>query len=128
MKNQFDIVVVGAGPYGLSAAAHLRTVTGLKTRVFGQPMSFWQNNMPAGMWLRSPWSATHIADPTNAFTLDAYVAARGNHLPTPIPLDRFIDYGRWFQQQVAPDLDPRKIGQIATAADGFQLTASDGEI
>jgi hypothetical protein len=127
MKNQFDVVVVGAGPYGLSTAAHLRNIPGLKTRVFGDPMSFWQHNMPAGMWLRSPWSATHIADPTNAFTLDAYVNARGNHLPTPIPLDRFIDYGRWFQQQVVPDLDPRRIRDIETVAAGFQLTTSDGE-
>jgi cation diffusion facilitator CzcD-associated flavoprotein CzcO len=128
MKNRFDVVVVGAGPYGLSTAAHLRTIPGLQTRVFGQTMSFWQQNMPAGMFLRSPWSASHIADPSNSLTLDAYVAARGNHLPTPIPLDRFVDYGRWFQQQVAPDLDPRKIRQIRSAGDGFQLTTDDGEM
>jgi cation diffusion facilitator CzcD-associated flavoprotein CzcO len=90
-------------------------------------MSFWEQNMPAGMLLRSPWSATHIADPTNAFTLDAYVAANGNHLPEPIPLDRFIHYGRWFQSQVAPNLDRRKIRRVESAGDGFQVTAEDGE-
>lgn len=84
--------------------------------------------MPAGMFLRSPWSATHIADPTGAFNLDAYVAARGNHLSRPIPLDRFIDYGHWFQQQIAPALDPRKIRRIELAPDGFQLTTEDSEI
>jgi hypothetical protein len=63
MQNSVDVVIIGAGPYSLSAAAHLRVVAGLQTRVFGEPMSFWKQNMPAGMFLRSPWSATHIADP-----------------------------------------------------------------
>jgi thioredoxin reductase len=127
MKSSNDVIIIGAGPYGLSAAAHLRAIPGLQTRVFGQPMSFWEQNMPAGMLLRSPWSATHIADPKNALTLDAYVAANGNHLPQPIPLDRFIHYGRWFQEQVAPNLDRRKVRRVQSAEGGFQVTAEDGE-
>lgn len=127
MKEDHHVIIIGAGPYGLSAAAHLRNIPGLQTRIFGQPMSFWEQNMPAGMLLRSPWSASHIADPKNNLTLDAYVAANGNHLPEPIPLARFVNYGRWFQSQVAPDLDRRKIRRVESAADGFQVTAEDGE-
>jgi FAD-dependent urate hydroxylase len=123
-----DVIIVGAGPYGLSAAVHLRTIPGLQMRAFGQPMSFWENNMPAGMFLRSPWEATHIASPKGALNLEAYVAARGDHLSKPIPLDRFIDYGRWFQQKGVPDLDPRKIRRIERSAKGFQLTVEDGEV
>ena len=78
MKSNFDVAIVGAGPYGLSTAAHLRKIPGLNTRVFGETMSFWERHMPAGMLLRSPWSASHIADPKDELTLDAYVAARGN--------------------------------------------------
>jgi thioredoxin reductase len=127
MKCNFDVAVIGAGPYGLSAAAHLRTVRGLQTRVFGETMSFWDRHMPAGMLLRSPWSASHIADPTGDLSLDAYVADTGKPLPTPIPLDRFVDYGHWFQKKVAPDLDPRRIRLIEASNGGFQLTANDGE-
>ena len=71
-----DVAVIGAGPYGLSAAAHLRTVKGLEVRLFGEPMSFWDRHMPAGMLLRSPWEASHISDPDGAFTLDAYRSPR----------------------------------------------------
>lgn len=123
-----DVVIVGAGPYGLSAAAHLRTIPGLQLLVFGEPMSFWQRHMPAGMLLRSPWDATHIADPNGRLKLEAYTAARGNHMPSPIPLERFVDYGLWFQQQTVPDLDRRKITCIKQAPRGFYVTTEDGEI
>ena len=123
-----DVVIVGAGPYGLSAAAQLRAIPGLQLLVFGEPMSFWQRHMPAGMLLRSPWDATHIADPKGRLRLEAYTAARGNHMPSPIPLERFVDYGLWFQQQTVPDLDRRKITCVKQAPRGFYVTTEDGEI
>jgi FAD-dependent urate hydroxylase len=42
-----DVVIIGAGPYGLAAAAHLGRA-GVEARVFGDPMSFWRG-MPDGM-------------------------------------------------------------------------------
>ena len=36
-----DVAIVGAGPYGLSTAAHLKAANGLDIRVFGEPMGFW---------------------------------------------------------------------------------------
>ena len=71
-----EVIVIGAGPYGLAAAAHL-AAQGVATRVFGEPMSFWRHNMPQGMKLRSPWGATNISDPRGDLTLDAFVSARG---------------------------------------------------
>jgi FAD-dependent urate hydroxylase len=55
-----QVVIVGAGPHGLAAAAHLRRA-GMQPRVFGDPMSFW-HRMPLGMLLRSNWPATCIAE------------------------------------------------------------------
>ena len=51
--NSCEAAVIGAGPYGLSVAAHLDHA-GFATRVFGEPMDFWRQNMPKGMVLRSP--------------------------------------------------------------------------
>lgn len=120
------VTILGAGPYGLSAAAYLRS-HGIETRVFGEPMSFWENQMPAGMFLRSNWGASHIADPGGELTLDSFRSTCGNHLSSPIPLERFIEYGRWFQRKAVPDVDRRKITSIDLAGQGFRLTLADGE-
>jgi FAD-dependent urate hydroxylase len=121
-----DVAIIGAGPYGLSAAAHLRLVTGLDLCVFGEPMSFWDRHMPAGMLLRSAWSATEIADPARSLTLEAYQTASGNHLSAPVPLDRFVDYGLWYQRQAVPDLDQRRVARVESNPRGFCLTLADG--
>lgn len=123
-----DVTIIGAGPYGLSAAAHLRTVKGLEVRVFGEPMSFWERNMPVGMFLRSNWTATRIADPHCSLTLEAYQEACGNHLFHPVPLGRFIEYGLWYQRQAVPDLDRRKITRVETDGKGFRVVLEDAEV
>ena len=72
------MAIVGAGPYGLSAATYLQQLKGLDVRLFGEPMSFWDRHMPEGMQLRSPWAGSHIADPGNRLTLDVYRRVNGN--------------------------------------------------
>jgi thioredoxin reductase len=122
-----DVAILGAGPYGLSATAHLRTVKGLDVHTFGEPMSFWQRNMPVGMLLRSGWAATHIADPNRSLTLEEYRAASNNHFSSPVPIDRFIDYGLWYQRRAVPNLDRRKIARVETHPGGFRLVLEEGE-
>lgn len=123
-----DVAILGAGPYGLSAAAHLRTVKGLEVRVFGEPMSFWDRNMPAGMLLRSNWTATQIAGPDDSLTLEAYRAASGNGFSAPVAIDRFVQYGRWYQRRAVPDLDQRKAVLIDRVSKGFRITLEDGSM
>jgi FAD-dependent urate hydroxylase len=125
--SQCDVAIIGAGPYGLSAAAHLRTITGLDVRVFGKPMSFWERHMPAGMLLRSNWTATRIADPTRTLTLEAFQTANDVQFSTPVPLKRFVEYGRWYQHQALPDLDLREIARIEADPKGFRISLEDGE-
>lgn len=122
-----NVTIIGAGPYGLSAAAYL-LAAGIEARVFGQPMSFWENHMPLGMCLRSNWGASHIADPSQKLTLDEYCRQNGNHVSKPIPLQRFVDYGRWYQAQAVPDLDRRGISTIEpSSGGGFKVGVADGE-
>ena len=101
MFSDCEVAIIGAGPYGLAAAAHLRAA-GVEARIFGRPMEFWRERMPTGMLLRSSWSASHISDPYGRFTLEAFEKAGGVRLPRPIPLGQFVDYGVWFQRQAVP--------------------------
>lgn len=109
-RDVCEVAIVGAGPYGLSLAAHLKA-GGIETRVFGDPLSFWRQNMPQGMLVRSAWDATHIVDPGNRFSLDACAAATGLRKPDPLPRADFARYGEWFQRQAVPDLDRRKVAR-----------------
>ncbi|MGD0137211.1 MAG: FAD-dependent oxidoreductase [Bryobacteraceae bacterium] len=125
--TSYDVTIIGAGPYGLSAAAHLRTIKGLEVGVFGEPMSFWDQNMPAGMFLRSNWTATQIADPHHSLTLETFQETTGNSFSLPVPLDQFVQYGQWYQQRAVPDVDRRRIVDVEVAKKGFRLTVEDGE-
>jgi FAD-dependent urate hydroxylase len=125
--TKLDVIIVGAGPYGLSAAAHLRTIKGLELCIFGKPMSFWDQNMPTGMFLRSNWTATQIAAPNSSLTLEAFIAANGNPFSLPVPINRFVQYGLWYQKQAVGDLDQRSVDRIALEPNGFRLTLERGE-
>lgn len=125
--SKCDVAVIGAGPYGLSATAHLRTITGLEVRTFGEPMSFWSCNMPVGMFLRSNWTATQIASPIEDLTLEAFQADRCRTLGVPVPIESFIEYGVWYQSRTVPDLDKRRIARIERTASGFRVFVQDGE-
>jgi FAD-dependent urate hydroxylase len=121
-----DVAIVGAGPYGLSVAAHLRAIAGLDVAVFGEPMSFWAG-MPHGMLLRSAWDASYIGFPEGRLTLDRYRAQSGGSFTKPVPLDSFIEYGRWFQRAAVPELDTRRVRSVRRARDGFELELEDGD-
>jgi len=125
-SSDCQVAIIGAGPYGLSSAAYLKTA-GVEARVFGEPMTFWRSQMPVGMCLRSNWGASHIADPNGELTLDAYCRQNGNHITKPIPLDRFVDYGQWYQRQAVPGLETRHVRSIDRAPRGFKVTMADGE-
>jgi FAD-dependent urate hydroxylase len=124
----YNVVIIGAGPYGLGAGAHLRRIQGLGVKVFGQPMSFWKNQMPVGMLLRSSWEASNLWDPKREFTLRAYQKAVGSRVASPVPLESFVRYGLWFQRQLLPDLDQRQISSIERDSTGFRVSVADGEL
>ena len=125
-RPQCDVAVIGAGPYGLSVGAHL-TAKGISTRVFGEPMEFWAKKMSEGMLLRSPRVASNLSDPHGAFTLEAYEAASKTAPSAPVPLDRFVEYGRWFRHQLGSNLDQRGVLRVDRDEPGFRLTLGDGE-
>jgi hypothetical protein len=128
-RTPTDTIIIGAGPYGLSLAAHLRA-TGRSLRTFGAPMDFWSKHMPRGMCLKSEGFASDLFDRDNAFTLKAYCGENGiayRDIGLPVPLDTFIAYGLEFQRRYVPELEDLQIRSLARGAAGFELQTSTGE-
>lgn len=129
MVDSSDVAIVGAGPYGLSIAAHLRG-KGIDHRIVGNPMQFWREHMPRGMLLKSDGFASTLYDPDSRFTLGHYCNERGIQyadLGTPVRLEDFHEYGLAFQQKFAPNLINKKAVSLEEMRPGFALRLSDGE-
>ncbi|MFI8848744.1 NAD(P)-binding domain-containing protein [Streptomyces sp. 891-h] len=124
----YDLVVVGAGPYGLSIASHA-AAAGLRLRVLGRPMASWRDHMPRGMFLKSEPSASALSDPEGAHTLTAYCADRGVEVGhgRPLPLDTFTEYGTWFGRHAAPPAEELTVTQIIPHSSGFRIRTAQGE-
>ena len=124
-----EIVVIGAGPYGLSIAAHLAR-NGREVRVFGEPMGAWRDHMPKGMYLKSVFAASSLSAPAPGSSLADYCSAMG--IPAlgrddPISLDLFTSYGLWFQKRHVSGVERLRVRTLERAPDGFRLTLADGD-
>lgn len=128
-RTKEDTIILGAGPYGLSIAAHL-TGRGVPHRIFGMPMESWREHMPKGMHLKSDGFASDLSAP-KSFPLKAFCAETGREYydtERPVPLQTFIDYGMEFQRRMVPELEQTKITHIARNTDGsFAVTTASGE-
>jgi lysine/ornithine N-monooxygenase len=124
-----DIAIVGAGPYGLSLAAHLRGC-GRSVRIFGLPMRFWSHHMAAGTSLKSEGFASSLYDPDSEFTLEDY--CREKNIPyapvgLPVKIEVFIAYALEFQRRYVPELETVSVTGLAPGSDGYVLTTDAGE-
>ena len=125
MMSDYDVVVVGAGAYGLSTAAHLHG-RGLKVAIFGKPLEMWRDHMPKGMKLRSHWWATNLCDPGNDYTFERFLKDSKYDKGYPTPIEAFIEYALWFQQQAVPDVDETYVSSIERQGGQFLVRLADG--
>jgi lysine/ornithine N-monooxygenase len=129
MTDRTAAVVIGAGPYGLSAAAHLQG-RGVPTRVFGDVMSSWRSHMPVGMCLKSTPDASSLSAPQPGYALSDYSRSQGARPlegDDVVPIGLFTQYGQWFQQQLVPGVEGTEVQWLDRTGDGFRLQLSSGE-
>lgn len=120
------VAVIGAGPHGLAAVAHLRG-SGIPAVAFGKTLGFWTDTMPAGMLLRSPRRASTISSPHDALSLDQWGREVQRELAPNLPIEDFVQYGTWFAGRAVPDLDARRVELVERHNGGFRLTLDDGD-
>jgi cation diffusion facilitator CzcD-associated flavoprotein CzcO len=129
MANDTNVVIVGAGPYGLSLAASLRA-NGVEHQVFGEPMKAWLTQMPEGMLLKSEGFASNLGVPRHGYSLRQYCEDHGHpyrDLGRPVELDLFNSYGLAFQRRQVPELDCRPVTRIDALPGGFCVEITDGD-
>jgi len=125
--RQAQLLVVGAGPYGIAVTAYAKSL-GIDVVVVGKPLDLWKTNMPRGMFLRSApdW---HL-DARNLATFEAYLKQRGPglHQARPVALDTFLDYAGWFMghYDVAPEA--AYVTRLTRATDGYIARLDDDRV
>jgi lysine/ornithine N-monooxygenase len=124
VPERLDIAIVGAGPYGLSVAAHLAR---RRVRTFGEPMETWRTRMPPEMLLRSDWKETSLSAPGDQGTIDRWAREAGEEREEPIPLQKFLRYAAWFRETFVPEGDPANIVALDPVAGGYRLTTAAGD-
>lgn len=125
-----DIAIIGAGPFGLSIAAHLHEHH-LDFRIFGSPMQSWLSKMPKGMLLKSEGFASTLYDPGRIFTLHRFCQDKGipyQDVGLPVPLETFSSYGIAFQKQLVPDLEDDQLVALSRCPEGFELRMESGKV
>src|SRR4029077_21034141 len=119
------VAIIGAGPYGLSLAAHLRA-RGVKYRIFGVAMRFWRN-MPVGINLKSLAFATSIPVPKSGYSFPSWCRQHGLEDFEPCTMQSFSAYGLEIQKQFVPDLEEVLVTNVSLRPNGFEVALSSGE-
>jgi thioredoxin reductase len=124
-----NTVIIGAGPYGLSIAAHFRH-NDIPFRIFGRPMDSWLAHMPKGMMLKSDGFASDIYDPEGALSLKKFCAE--STIPyadtgKPVSLDTFCAYGLAFRERMVPSLEETDVAYVERIPGGFKLHLENGD-
>jgi putative flavoprotein involved in K+ transport len=127
--NDTHAVILGAGPYGLSLAAHFHEA-GIPFRIFGKPMHTWKTQMPVGMKLKSDGFASSLSAGSDSFTLGEFSERTGrayHDTLIPVPIEDFIAYGEEFARRFVPNLEQQDVTRIDREGEGFRIEIETGE-
>jgi thioredoxin reductase len=125
MAQATDVVIIGAGPYGLSLAAHLQA-RGVRQRIFGEPMRFWRN-MPQGVNLKSLAFATNIYVPERGHSFPQWCGQHGLEDFEPCTMQSFAAYGCEMQKRFVPGLEEVLVTNVSAHDREFEVTLASGE-
>lgn len=124
-----NVLIIGAGPFGLSISAHLRGL-GVEHRIVGRPMETWRSHMPVGMNMRSEPYGSDMASPTPGFDVSAFCRDRGLEYVDrlgPLSMERFLDYADWYTEELVPAVQDVTVTNVSVADEGFRVSFAETE-
>ena len=124
-----DVLIIGAGPYGLSISTHLRQ-WGIDHLIVGRPMDAWRSHMPADMFLKSEPYGSDMSCPQKGYDLEGYNRSEnigGIERGTPLPLDKFLNYADWYVKHLVPDVSNVTATEVKAVNGGFRVAFADVE-
>lgn len=122
-----DVVIIGAGPYGLSIAANLR-LRQVPLRIFGRPMEMWTDQMPKGMVLKSDGFATNFGN--LPLTLAKFCKQTGRaygDVGHRTPLNDLLAYAQAIQDEYVGTVEDERVVSLDQHRDGFLVSLLNGE-
>lgn len=122
----YDLIIVGAGPYGLALAAHAKEKN-IRCKVIGYPMDFWKNKMPAQMFIRTKLAFTSLSDPDNYYTLQRYEQEEGLTFAYPLSRKIFTDYAQWFIAKTGITIEHDFVQKVSKEDGTFHVHTERGE-
>jgi thioredoxin reductase len=124
-----EVLIVGAGPYGVSVSTHL-TGLGVDHTIVGRPMDAWRTHMPAGMFLKSEPYGTDMSCPQAGYDLDGYCRDQGVTnigRAIPLPVEQFLDYADWYVEKLVPGIKDLTVTEVKPEGGGFRVAFADAD-
>lgn len=125
----FDLIIIGAGPYGLAAAAQAKQA-GLNYLLVGEPMKFWRSSMPNFMVVRSPFVVSSLYSPVAGLRLEDYYRETGRTATKreKISLKIYLKYIEWYLAKADFNVLPQDVTSLKREASGtFTATTRDDQ-
>lgn len=122
-----QVVIIGAGPFGLSISAHLSAL-GVDHLIVGRTNNTYRSLVPDGMLMKSEPYASTIASPDGKYTLAAFSAAQGLDYVNrvgPVTRDRFVEYVDWYTERLVPGVQDETVAEVTPVDGGFRVSFAD---
>ncbi len=128
-KHMIPVLIVGAGPYGLSLANYMSAM-GQEFKIIGKPMELWKEHTFSDASLRSEMATSEIAHPQNEYSIQNFRSQ--NDFDRGKPSDRinvreYRQYVDWVLDAIPYDIQPEYLANLSQKGDYFEAKLESGE-